>query len=52
MDIIVKANHTEFEEAKGDMCKALEELMADVCHKNKYKIYLSLKCDTRITLLF
>ena len=30
MDIIVKANHKEFEEAKGDMCKALEELMADV----------------------
>ena len=30
MDIIVKANQKEFEEAKGDMCKALEELMADV----------------------
>ena len=30
MDIIVKANHKEFEEAKGGMCKALEELMADV----------------------
>ena len=30
MDIIVRANQKEFEEAKGDMCKALEELMADV----------------------
>lgn len=29
MDIIVRANQEEFEEVKG-MCKALEELMADV----------------------
>ena len=30
MDIIVKANYKEFKEAKAVMCKALEELMADV----------------------
>ena len=30
MDIIVKANYQEFEEVRGSMCKALEELMADV----------------------
>lgn len=30
MDIIVRANYEEFEEVRGSMCKALEELMADV----------------------
>ena len=30
MNIIVKANYQEFEEVRGNMCKALEELMADV----------------------
>ena len=30
MDIIVRANYQEFEEVRGSMCKALEELMADV----------------------
>ncbi len=30
MDIIVRTNYKEFEEVRGNMCKALEELMADV----------------------
>lgn len=30
MDIIVRVNHREFQEVKGVMCKALEELMEDV----------------------
>ena len=35
MDIIVRANYQEFEEVRGNMCKALEELMADVIEERE-----------------
>ena len=35
MDIIVKANYQKFEEARKYMCKALEELMADVIEERE-----------------
>lgn len=35
MDIVVKANYEKFEEARKYMCKALEELMADVIEERE-----------------
>ena len=38
MDIIVRVNHREFQEVKGVMCKALEELMEDVIQEREKQV--------------